>query len=307
MDFGLPKCGLLIMKRGKVVKNEGISMPDGKMKNIEEGGYKDLGDRCVKHKEMKGQIKKEYIRRVRNILKSKLNGGNIISAINSRAVSIVRYGAGIISWTKMELEELDRKTRELMIMYGAQHRKADANRLYLQRCEGGRGLIVLEDCAQVEVHSLEKCLSTSKEKILKEISRSRIIENNKYSGSKEKIYKKHREMYEGKPLHGQFRKPTGEVRSKRSWDRLKKGYLKKETESTIVAAQDQALCTRNLRNGIYGENVKSICRLYGAADETVAHIVSECSKLVQKEYKLVRHDNIAKNTSLEPMWKMGIQ
>ena len=35
MEFGLPKCGVLIMKRGKVVKSEGISMPDGKMmKNI---------------------------------------------------------------------------------------------------------------------------------------------------------------------------------------------------------------------------------------------------------------------------------
>ena len=44
MEFGLPKCGVLIMKRGKVVKSEGISMPDGKMmKNIEEGGYKYLG------------------------------------------------------------------------------------------------------------------------------------------------------------------------------------------------------------------------------------------------------------------------
>ena len=67
---------------------------------------------------MKGQIKKEYIRRVRNILKSKLNGGNIISAINSRVVSIVRYGAGIVSWTKMELEELDRRTRKLMQCMG---------------------------------------------------------------------------------------------------------------------------------------------------------------------------------------------
>ena len=39
MEFGLPKCGVLIMKRGKVVKSEGISMPDRKMmKNIEEGG-----------------------------------------------------------------------------------------------------------------------------------------------------------------------------------------------------------------------------------------------------------------------------
>ena len=49
----------------------------------------------------KGQIKKEYIRRLRNILKPKSNEGNIISAINSRAVSTVRYGSGIISWTKM--------------------------------------------------------------------------------------------------------------------------------------------------------------------------------------------------------------
>ena len=41
MEFGLAKCGVLIMKRGKVIKNEGISMPDGKMmKNIEEDGYK---------------------------------------------------------------------------------------------------------------------------------------------------------------------------------------------------------------------------------------------------------------------------
>ena len=38
MEFALPKGGLFIMKRGKVVKSEGISMSDGKMmKNIEEG------------------------------------------------------------------------------------------------------------------------------------------------------------------------------------------------------------------------------------------------------------------------------
>ena len=73
---------------------------------------------------------------------------------------------------------------------------------------------------------------------------------------------------------------------------MKKDSLKKETESTIVAAQDQALCTRNLRNVVYGENTQSVCRVCGAADET--HIVSECSKLAQNEYKQVRHDNVAK-------------
>ena len=93
MEFGLPKYGVLIMKRGKVVKIEGISMPDRKMiKNTEEGGYKYLGileADGVKHEEMKDQIKKEYFRRMSNILKSKLSRGNIISAINSRAIFIV--------------------------------------------------------------------------------------------------------------------------------------------------------------------------------------------------------------------------
>ena len=42
----------------------------------------------------------------KNIQKSKLNGANIILAINWKAVSMWRYEAGIISWTNMGLEEL---------------------------------------------------------------------------------------------------------------------------------------------------------------------------------------------------------
>ena len=116
----------------------------------------------------------------------------------------------------MELEELDRKTRKLMTMYEAHHPKEEVDRLHLQRHDGGRGLTGLENCAQVEAHSLEKYLSTSKEKILKEASRSRIIENNNYGGSKEEIHKEHGGKYDGKPLRGQFRKATEEVISERS-------------------------------------------------------------------------------------------
>lgn len=298
MEFGLSKCGVLIMKKGKIVESDGLCMPDDTMmRNIEESGYKYLGileADGIKHDEMKEQLTKEYIRRVRNILKSKLNGGNTISAINSRAVSIVRYGAGIIKWTKNELEELDRKTRKLMTMYGAHHPKADVDRLYLKRCDGGRGLIGAEECVQAEVNSLDKYLSASEEKMLKEVSLSSTLENKKYGRSKEDIQKKHQEEYESKALHGQFQKVIEKVKGSKSWEWLKKGYLKKETESTIIAAQDQALCTRNMRKTVYGENVDSTCRVCGSADETVAHIVSECQKLAQKEYKQVRHDNVAK-------------
>ena len=76
MEFGLPKYGVLIMKRGKVVKIEGISMPDRKMiKNTEEGGYKYLGileADGVKHEEMKDQIKKEYFRILQKYTKVKI-------------------------------------------------------------------------------------------------------------------------------------------------------------------------------------------------------------------------------------------
>ena len=165
------------MKTGKLVKTEGKSMHNGKViKNIEEGGYKYLeileAD-SIKQEEMKGQIKKESTRSVKNILKSKLNGWNIISTINSKSVSIVKSGAVIICCTKMKLEELDRKTRKLVTMEGAQQPIAAIDGLYLQRCDGGGGLIGQEDCVQVEVDSLstlEMYLSSSNEKMLKTIT-----------------------------------------------------------------------------------------------------------------------------------------
>ena len=74
---------------------------------------------------MKDAITTEYVRRIRKVLGSKLNGGNIITAINSRAVSIIRYGAGVLEWTQAELTALDRKTGKLMTMYNAHHPKAN--------------------------------------------------------------------------------------------------------------------------------------------------------------------------------------
>ena len=85
----------------------------------------------IKHKQVKKKTLSEYNKRVRKILKSKLNGGNIIKAINSWAVPVVRYTAGIKDWTQAELEDLDRKTRKLMSGHHALHPRSDVNRLYL--------------------------------------------------------------------------------------------------------------------------------------------------------------------------------
>ena len=61
-------------------------------------GYKYLGvleaDGML-HDTMKTKIGKEYLRRVRKVAQSKLNGGNLIRAINTWAVSLVRYSGGV--------------------------------------------------------------------------------------------------------------------------------------------------------------------------------------------------------------------
>ena len=78
-----------------------MNLPHEKlMKTIDKEGYKYLGileyDMKVKEKEMKTEFVREYKRRLRLILKSKLNRKNIIKTINSWAVAIMRYGAGVL-------------------------------------------------------------------------------------------------------------------------------------------------------------------------------------------------------------------
>ena len=76
----------------------------------DEEGYKYLGilkrgDNCKK--KMKEKVQKEYFKRVKAFLKSKLNVGNLINAFNISAVATIRDRAGIINWNKGELDKID--------------------------------------------------------------------------------------------------------------------------------------------------------------------------------------------------------
>ena len=84
---------------------------------------------------------KEYTRRVKKFLTSKLKGANVIKAIKSWVVSLLRYSGGVINWTNNEHANLDRKTRKLVTMRGALYPRSNVSRLYLPRREGAGGLI----------------------------------------------------------------------------------------------------------------------------------------------------------------------
>ena len=103
---------------------------------------------------MKEKVQKEYCKRVKTVLKSKLNGENIINAINIWVVATARYGAGIINWNKGELDEIDRQTRKLLNMHGGLHPRFSVDRLYITRAQGDRGLLSVKDCVELERSNL---------------------------------------------------------------------------------------------------------------------------------------------------------
>ena len=114
MESRIKKYAVLTIKKGKMSNNDGIALPNKlTMKGLKEkDSYKYLrviqGD-GMKHHEMMENVKTEYYRRVRNILETKLNGGNIITGITTWKISLLRYSAAFLDWKGAELEQMDRK------------------------------------------------------------------------------------------------------------------------------------------------------------------------------------------------------
>ena len=88
------------MKRGKEVRCEGKKLPNSEvMKEVEKKAqtYLDIVELDkIKENEIKLKTIKEYKRRLRLALESKLNGKNKITAINAKTVAVFRYRARIL-------------------------------------------------------------------------------------------------------------------------------------------------------------------------------------------------------------------
>ena len=66
---------------------------------------------------------------------------------------------------------------------------------------------------------------------------------------------------------------------------MRSGNLKRETESFLIVAQNNAIRTNYDIAKIDKMQQNSKCRLRGDRDEIINHIISECSNLAQREYK----------------------
>ena len=309
MEFGIDKCAVLSIRKGVKVHSDGIGLPSGEaMKELDENGYKYLGvleGADIMNREMKKKVKEEYLRRVKLVAKSRLYAGNLINGINAWAVSVVRYSAGVLNWTKKELKGMDVRTRKLLTMFGVFHMKSNVDRLYMKRKEGGRGLISVMECVRGEEIALSEYVVASDEWMLK------VVGENVQVGESKLEYKKRVERGRvdrlGKmKLHGKFWEDVKDVADGRSWQWLRGGYLAKSTEAYLFAAQEQALRTRFKRKTIEHEDVDPLCRVCGKQVESVGHLASGCGVLAQKEYKR-RHDRMGLRVYWELCRKYGVK
>ena len=87
---------------------------------------------------------------------------------------------------------------------------------------------------------------------------------------------------------------------------LSKGDLKAETESEIVAAQDQALQTKYYTTKILSTETDSKWRLCQQFDETIDHIISACPILAKEQYTK-RHNSVCAQLHFNMCNETGVQ
>ena len=316
MEFGMDKCAVLEIKSGVQVSCNGIVLPDDKtMQEVEPEGYKYLGvleGADIKMKDMKEKVRKEYLRRVKATAGSQLHAGNLLQAVNTWAVSVARYTAGILDWSDRELEAMDTKTRKILAMNRALHIRSNVDRLYIKRKEGGRGLMSVEECVRAEEAALDEYVLGSEEWMLKVVAEGK-VQDELQGDYKKRMDRERKERLKGMKIHGKFFREVEEVADPRSWQWLRGGYLDKKNESYICAAQENALNTRYRaamlkRAGGVGrvKQGEDYCRKCGKFVETVGHLISGCTMLAQKEYRK-RHDRMGLRVYWELLVKYGFE
>ena len=302
MTINMTKSAMLLVKRGKVASSEVYSLSNvGSMPYVDVSeGYKYLGvfqDVLLDDDKVKQTVLSEYRSRFRRVLSSHLNGYYKIIALNSYALPVIRYSAGIIKWSQSELDDIDRKSRKLLTIYKGLHPKADVHRLYLPRKVGGRGLLNVKQMVAVETQSLAHYVWRNKnaEPLIFALQECGLFPRPTVSLSEFKAswLQSYLSSWKEKPLHGQFPCRIESVtRVDCAYKWLKLTYLKLETEAFITSAQDQAICTKAYNAKVLRCGDDSTCRLCQSSDETIYHLLSACPALAATEY-LKRHNSVA--------------
>ena len=162
------------------------------------------------------------------VLKLKVDGKNKIAAINTWAVTVFRYEAGILQWKESKLKDVDRKSRKTTAKYGVLYPNSDVDRLYINRKEGGRGLMSVEYCVREEENSVGFYVTSSKENLNRGVAAAETtIKENQTILPINKRPDNLKQNWSEKEMYRQFiREMLEKVNKDKTWQWLSKSDLK---------------------------------------------------------------------------------
>ena len=167
----------------------------------------------------------------------------------------------------------------MFTIYGALQPRSDVDRIYVRRKEGAEGLISIENCVELAIRGLKVYVHGNEERLILTAIGDKVDGLEAASVLKRSKKEKRLEDWEKNVLHGQYLRQTKEVRSDQCWAWLQNGDLKRETESLIVAAQNQSIRTNLVKAKIDKSQRDSLFRVCRKVDESIDQIVSGRSKL----------------------------
>ena len=151
-DVGLAwnpkKCAVVHVRRGVHMSgNSGMILDEtARIPNLEDGKqYKFLGVLESVMQEDKLVLEcaaKEYLRRMSVIWTSPLSDHNRVTASNQFALPVLGYLMWTQQWPVMDIQEIDRKARKIVIENGVRHPCGSNAIFYLPRDKGGAEVYV---------------------------------------------------------------------------------------------------------------------------------------------------------------------
>lgn len=99
-------------KRGKVIRAEGVQLPEGSITDTWDS-YEYLGIPQASGSQVENTRRSataKYLQMVRQVLRRQLSGRNKTQVINIYTLPVIRYLAGILSWSQEEMDTADVKT-----------------------------------------------------------------------------------------------------------------------------------------------------------------------------------------------------
>ena len=109
-------------------------------------------------------VSKERLFRVKKMSSSDQSTFNKTIAHNAFATPVITPTISILDWTIQEIKDIDIRTGKMLSLTGNFHPNSDADRLYIGRNIGGRGLRSCKRLFESRVVTLKQHLHCNKEK-----------------------------------------------------------------------------------------------------------------------------------------------